>query len=273
MARIPTGAEDYFRNLEKRLSRLERRPVPMEASDLLGPGITSRAVQIMDWDSSDAIYNGFFHTEVGGINTPDPMLSWTGQVIAKDDGTGMQQVWNTDGPETLYWMRTYAPDPDDLSLVVFSPWKKFATTSGYIGMPELDDTVVDAINNPVVTDGVAPAEATVLTPISGIKAMHFRWTQVPNTDAVTYRLHVRGNADPTTDGTYEVASGTGLTFASVPSLTPGVIYHAIVTVEDADGRGPDSNVATGTPTLVTDTDVSDLALTFRKFNTSTHMLY
>jgi microcystin-dependent protein len=273
--KIPTRPEDYFRNLEKRLSRLERRPnrASMDTASLLGPGIASQAVQIMDWSSSDALFNGFFHSEVGGINSPDSTLTWTGQVIAKDDGTGMQQVWNTDGPETLYWMRTYAPDPADPSLVIFSEWKKFATASGLIGADEIDPDFVDNLPPPDLTDGAPPTEAPVVTPIGGIGSMFFRWNEITNADPVTYRLHVAADRTPLTDGSDEVASGVGLTMASVRELKDGtaivgdgsVVYHAIVTVEDADTDPADPPVAssevTGTPAQVTGADIAVNAIT------------
>ena len=130
----PVDAESYFRLQEKRLQRAERRHV-VSIADQLGPGMAAQAVQIIDWNSLDATLNGFYYTQPGAQNSPDPALSWTGHVIAKDDGTGMQQVWNTDGPETLYWIRTYSPVGD--GTVTFTEWKKFASASGYV-----DDTVL-----------------------------------------------------------------------------------------------------------------------------------
>lgn len=145
---IPQDAEDYLRRLEKRLARLERHQGGgTSINEVLGPGMASQAVQIIDWSSRDALLNGFYHSTPGAVNSPDPLLSWTGQVIAKDDGTGMQQVWNTNGPTTLYWMRTYAPTPTNDGNVLFSVWKRFATESGYIGLDELDTEVTDAIES------------------------------------------------------------------------------------------------------------------------------
>jgi microcystin-dependent protein len=273
MAKIVTGPEDYFRSVEKRLTRLERRPVVQDAADLLGPGIASQAVQIMDWSSSDAVFNGYFHTEVGGINSPDSALTWTGQVIAKDDGTGMQQVWNTDGPETLYYMRTYAPDSSDPSQVIFTEWKRFATASGLIGVDEIDPEYTNNLPVPDLTDGEPPGTAPTVQPIGGIGSMFFRWDEVPNADPVTYRLHVAADRTPLLDGSDEVASGVGLTMASVREMADGtaivgdgtVVYHAVVTVEDADTDPADPPVAsvevTGTPAQVTGADIAVNAIT------------
>lgn len=137
----------------------------------------------------------------------------------------------------------------------------------------LDGSSIDPDTLPIVTepptDGLAPTVATTVTALGGIGSMFYRWTAVDNADPVTYRLHVRADADPTTDGTYEVASGVGLTFAAVRALADGtavvadgtVTYHAIVTVEDADGPGPASTAATGVPAQVNSPDIAANAIT------------
>jgi hypothetical protein len=147
---IPTDFESYLRRLEKRLARLERRPVTMPTADLLGPGLAAQAVQIMDWSSADATRNGFYYTGVGGINVPDDTRSWTGQVIAKDDGTGMQQVWSADEAEPQQWTRTYAPDGQ--GGLLFTEWKRFLTSTGFIGTDEL----APSVNAAITAGGVIP---------------------------------------------------------------------------------------------------------------------
>lgn len=272
---IPQGARDYFRALERRIMRLERRGTPQTVQSVLGPGLTAQAVRIMDWSSRDATFNGFYYSGVGSINSPDSELTWTGQVIAKDDGTGVQQVWNTDGPTTLSWMRTYMPDSLDPSMILFTEWKKFATASGLIGVDEIDPAFVDSLPPPPLTDGEVPTVVPVVTPIGGIGSMFFRWSESPNADPVTYRLHVRDGATPTLDGTYEVAAGVGLTFGTVRKLKDGtaivgdgsVVYHAIVTAEDDDNFGPPAVAAvasaevTGIPAQVTGADIAVNAIT------------
>lgn len=105
---FPTSARDVLRDTQKRLGRQERRPTSRLADEAL-PGISAVAVQVMDWNSVDTSTNGFYHSLPGAQNSPDVTLSWTGQTIARDDGTGMQQVWNTDGAFPRYWVRTYGP--------------------------------------------------------------------------------------------------------------------------------------------------------------------
>lgn len=95
---IPVDAEDLFRRNEKRMSMQERRPSPMEASDLLGPGFSARGVQILDWNSEEATFNGYFYSTPGAQNSPDPAVRWIGHVLAQDDNNGVQQVWEAEPP-------------------------------------------------------------------------------------------------------------------------------------------------------------------------------
>lgn len=124
--------------------------------------------------------------------------------------------------------------------------------------PRRDPTFVEPGSAPWVPDGVPPATASTVTPQPVPGALAYRWTEVPNADPVTYRLHVRAGSAPTTDGTYEVASGVAVTAALVRKLADGTVvdstgavtYYAIVSVEDADGRGPDSSAVTSAPAQV-----------------------
>lgn len=167
---IPQTFQDHLQNTEKRLTRQERRPQAVVIGDLLGPGMSSRAVQILDWNSEEATFNGFFWSAAGSLNSPDAALEWTGQTIARDDGTGMQQVWNTDETTgTQYWVRTYVPVIGGTYL--FTDWKRFATPSGYV-----DDTVLE----PGLVDSIKFAEASNRT---------FRQPEPPVSDE-TYTLKV-----------------------------------------------------------------------------------
>jgi hypothetical protein len=142
--------------------------------------------------------------------------------------------------------------------------------------PVLDGGTIDpgTLEPAPNSDGVAPADPTVVTFVGGIGSVFFRWTEVVNADPVTYRLHVvdAPAADPAptvpTDGTAEVFSGDA-TAAAVRKLADGstivadgsVKYYGVVTVEDADGPGPDSNVASGVPAQVNTPDIAVGALT------------
>lgn len=116
-------------------------------------------------------------------------------------------------------------------------------------VPVVDGSLIDPETlpaTPTATDNLPPAVAPLLSLAGGVDALFASWSEVDNADPVTYRLHVRASAQPTIDGTYEVAAGVGVTSATVSVLsdgTPlqqGVTYFAIVVPEDADGIGPDS---------------------------------
>lgn len=146
--------------------------------------------------------------------------------------------------------------------------------------PDFDGGVIDPETlpepePPASSDGLPPDEASVATFIGGIGSVFFRWTEIDNADLVTYRLHVASalTTDPApvvpTDGIAEVAAGVGITSASVRKLADGtpivgdgsVTYYGVVTVEDRDGPGPNSNVASGVPAQVTGPDIAVGALT------------
>lgn len=126
------------------------------------------------------------------------------------------------------------------------------------------DFIVPGSEGKWVSDGEPPATASTLELHGGIGAIAARWSEVPNQDPVTYRLHMAAGADPATDGTMEVAAGVGVTAALVRNLADGtpvvadgtVTYHLVVSVEDADGRGPDSAVQTQVPAQVTGPDIA-----------------
>ena len=95
---IAQDADGYFRAQEKRMMHQERRPAPVSASDLLGPGFSQRAIELIDWNDEVATYNGYFYTLPGALHTPDPEYRWAGVVVAMDDSTGMQLVWQGEPP-------------------------------------------------------------------------------------------------------------------------------------------------------------------------------
>ena len=168
-----TDGGDWFRQIERRLGRTERMQAPISASDLLGPGMSSQAVNVLDWNDEITTFNGFFYSYAGAYNAPviktratnpdtgrpegpettlDP-LPWTGMTIARDDGTGLQQVWNTDEPEAMWYrVRNFIQNPDDPEApVIFSEWMKWPTQSGFIDgndlHPDINNGIGDAYDN------------------------------------------------------------------------------------------------------------------------------
>jgi hypothetical protein len=176
----PADFEGALRDLSKRMVRLERRPASMSTTDLLGPGLASYAVGILDWNATEATLNGFYYTYPGSLGSPDPLLSWTGQTIAKDDGTGMQQVWNTDGAVPIYWVRTYAPNVVPGGPPVFDDWKRFATGSGLIEGDMLDPDTFPGEVVPVDPPTDSPTPVTTKGPSAVI--VNYEWTRGESVD-------------------------------------------------------------------------------------------
>lgn len=106
---IPTTAQDYISRLEKNALREARRPQPLSTAEILGPGVSARAVQIMDWNSEEATFNGNFWSAPGALNSPDAAVRWIGTVSAQDDFNGVQTVYEAQPPAD----EVVEPPPDD----------------------------------------------------------------------------------------------------------------------------------------------------------------
>jgi hypothetical protein len=158
-----TTFPDYLSELQEKVGKLERRPAPMSASDLLGPGAASQAVQIADWNHPSLATNGNYYSLPGALHSPDALLTWTGTVIAKDNGSGMQEVWNTDDLDAVqYWMRTYVGDGTGQGYT-FTSWRNFATESGYIDFEHINPDYTDSVQDQL--DDLA-ADIVGITPTS-----------------------------------------------------------------------------------------------------------
>jgi len=95
-----------MREVEKRILHEERRPNIRTASDLMGPGLSPYSVLINDWNAAETAFNGFFHTDVGALNTPGSDRMWMGTSQATSDGYGLQRVTEYRGPLTDFlWPR------------------------------------------------------------------------------------------------------------------------------------------------------------------------
>lgn len=137
----PQNFKDLVARTEKRLAVLERRPVPTSAADLLGPTAGKTAVLISDWNADVASLNGYVWSAVGALHSPDPTLTWTGQVIAHDDHSGIQQAWNADDLDNvLFSMRTFTTDGSTNGRT-YSAWRAFATPSGFVEYTNLSGDV------------------------------------------------------------------------------------------------------------------------------------
>jgi microcystin-dependent protein len=162
---IAVTGYDSLRLLTRRVDRQARNASPISAADLLGPGMSSQAVHILDLNDEVATFNGFFYVSAGGQNAPvildeddEPiLLSWIGTVIARQDGTGTQQMWNTDDPGSMYFrVRNYAPNPvDPDGPPIFGEWQRFATRSGFVEEDDLHPDVRDDIDQALEDGGNA----------------------------------------------------------------------------------------------------------------------
>jgi hypothetical protein len=92
MSRIITNGDDWMRDMEKRVTREERRPAPPSFADQLGPGVTQRARAIMDWSDPGVLRNGWYYSEPLSLNTPDYDTPWIGETIVTFDGRGVQKL-------------------------------------------------------------------------------------------------------------------------------------------------------------------------------------
>lgn len=83
---------DLLREYERRDMHEARRPAPSSAADLLGPGLAPQAVQLSDWSDDSIGFTGFYYSQPGALNSPDPALFWIGTSITDPAGTGVQRV-------------------------------------------------------------------------------------------------------------------------------------------------------------------------------------
>lgn len=89
----PSNYVEASRDTQRQLDVLYRRNRSPRARDLMGPGLAPRAVQLLDWNVDDTSFNGFFFSDVGALNSPDPAAAWIGEVFATPDGAGVMHLW------------------------------------------------------------------------------------------------------------------------------------------------------------------------------------
>lgn len=121
MATITIDAADWMRDKEKRLAHEEARPQIKDASDLMGPGLAATAIQVQDWSSDEAAFNGLLFSQPTAANSPDTARWWIGTVIATPDGFGTQTVREFRGAlqPTDRYVREFSTAADVRS---YGPW-------------------------------------------------------------------------------------------------------------------------------------------------------
>lgn len=180
--RQPTTTKDMLRRMQKDSLYEARRSVPRTASDLLGPGLASRAIRTMDWNADELAFNGLFYSEPGAQNSPDVNRYWMGIVEVNPDGFGYQRVleyrvlpWPDQAPDE--WIRTFSTtglsrtysawhNPARTPFAVLTKSDNQALTSGALTTLSFDGSYGDAdmlttpVNRLVVTrDGYWQVEA------------------------------------------------------------------------------------------------------------------
>lgn len=106
---------DWMRQAEKRQLNSERRPQITQPSDILGPGIGPFSIQLFDWNADEAAFNGFWWSEPGAINSPDPLNSkwFMGWSQGNEDGFGLQTATEfnniTTWPSSTWTRRFFDP--------------------------------------------------------------------------------------------------------------------------------------------------------------------
>lgn len=124
--RIPTDANTYLRQQEKRVMREERRPIIATASDLLGPGAGPYANLINDWSHEAGTFVGVYYSDptLGQTNSPNNALYWMGETFATSDGYGFQRLTQvsptgaTIAKPAVYRRHFASPS----GVAVFQPW-------------------------------------------------------------------------------------------------------------------------------------------------------
>ena len=118
--RAETDAGDYFGHRQKQLNLADRRPVIRRASDLVGPGIASSAVRLLDFNDPLATFNGFFSAASGATNGPDASQAHLGFISVDDELGGIQMFYGlSDGTARR---RMFTRNPADASSIVWGTW-------------------------------------------------------------------------------------------------------------------------------------------------------
>ena len=90
--RTNISAQDWMRDMEKRVLNEERRPIIRNSTDLMGPGFAPYAVETRDWSADETAFNGMFYSRPGSLNSPDSSLYWIGTTEGTPDGNGFELV-------------------------------------------------------------------------------------------------------------------------------------------------------------------------------------
>lgn len=164
--RVPTTAEDYFRNQQRRADIADRRPVVRKAADIVGPGIDATAIPITDFSDPLATYDGFFSAVAGTFGAPTNSEAYVGTVVS-DAVLGGTQTF-TGLTSKVTYQRTFQRNPADYSSLFWGGWVRLNNNGFQIGMltPYVGVTAPDTnwliCNGSTFSGATYPALATLL---------------------------------------------------------------------------------------------------------------
>jgi hypothetical protein len=137
--RISQSFYDWTMGVEKRLMHEERRKPPPEDGHTYVDGLGAWAIRVYDWDDLMAQTNGYWYSEPGAVNSPDPAAGsfFMGETHVDDYGFGWQQVMEyrpppdvdgnytdpmPDWPTPVYVRRFWVQVDDPDGMTAFDPW-------------------------------------------------------------------------------------------------------------------------------------------------------
>lgn len=157
---VARDLDSWMRQMEKRIMHNERRPTITAATDLLGPGFGPTSIQILDWNSAEALFSGFFWSDPGSLNTPDATKYWLGHTQSIDRSYGYQRVLERDGNREM--IRRFT-DLGTGATVMFTPWVPVARffSELWSAVATIGSGLVDAVWSAVLLDSIVLDDDTL----------------------------------------------------------------------------------------------------------------
>lgn len=117
----PATGIDLISDMSRDVDQMRRRTRPPRAGQILGPGVAPQAVRIVDWNGDETLFNGFFYSELGALNGPNPAKRWMGTSEVTTDREGVQLVHEMGAVDGQVWRRTFTADVAGVR--TFNPWR------------------------------------------------------------------------------------------------------------------------------------------------------
>lgn len=101
--------DSWMRDVERRQNSVERRASIRSASQILGPGFGPKASAVTDWNSSMVVFNGYYYSEIGSLNSPSSSLPWVCHSVVDPQGNGWQHIISRDSTGLNYRRFIHTP--------------------------------------------------------------------------------------------------------------------------------------------------------------------